>query len=187
MDLTFVWFVLIAILWTGYLVLEGFDFGVAMLMPIVGKNDKGRRVALNTIGPVWDGNEVWVLVAGGAPGPYLAFEERIGKASASLGAAPTSRDDPRHRLGHPRAPRRVARQPHEAALRLVRRRDRLPLGVGRVGPPPGGPRPVAPVVERPGGGVALLHGQGQYSIPYSNLACNYYGFKLSQIRDKTYL
>ena len=66
MDLAFVWFMIIALLWTGYLVLEGFDFGVAMLMRAVGKDPKGRRVALNTIGPVWDGNEVWLLTAGGA-------------------------------------------------------------------------------------------------------------------------
>ena len=73
MDLAIVWFLLIAVLWTGYLVLEGFDFGVGMLMPIVGKNDQGRRVALNTIGPVWDGNEVWLLTAGGAT--FAAFPE----------------------------------------------------------------------------------------------------------------
>ncbi len=73
MDLTFVWFILIAVLWTGYLVLEGFDFGVGMLIPFVAKTDKGRRVALNTIGPVWDGNEVWLLTAGGAT--FAAFPE----------------------------------------------------------------------------------------------------------------
>ncbi|WP_084102732.1 cytochrome d ubiquinol oxidase subunit II [Demequina sp. NBRC 110051] len=73
MELTLVWFILIAILWTGYLVLEGFDFGVAMLLEKVGKGDKGRRVALNTIGPVWDGNEVWLLTAGGAT--FAAFPE----------------------------------------------------------------------------------------------------------------
>lgn len=66
MELATVWFMIIALLWTGYLVLEGFDFGVAMLMRVVGKDAKGRRVALNTIGPVWDGNEVWLLTAGGA-------------------------------------------------------------------------------------------------------------------------
>ncbi|WP_296665959.1 cytochrome d ubiquinol oxidase subunit II [Demequina sp.] len=73
MDLALVWFILIAVLWTGYLVLEGFDFGVGMLMPIVGKTNRGRRVALNTIGPVWDGNEVWLLTAGGAT--FAAFPE----------------------------------------------------------------------------------------------------------------
>lgn len=73
MELVNVWFIVIAVLWTGYLVLEGFDFGVGMLMPIVGKNNTERRVALNTIGPVWDGNEVWLLTAGGAT--FAAFPE----------------------------------------------------------------------------------------------------------------
>ena len=73
MELTTVWFVLIAILWTGYLVLEGFDFGVGMLIPIIGRDDAERRVVINTIGPVWDGNEVWLLTAGGAT--FAAFPE----------------------------------------------------------------------------------------------------------------
>ena len=61
-----VWFLLVAVLWVGYLVLEGFDYGVAMLVPFLGKSEKERRVMVNTIGPVWDGNEVWLLTAGGA-------------------------------------------------------------------------------------------------------------------------
>src|SRR6478609_8777085 len=73
MELAVVWFILLAVLWTGYLVLEGFDFGVAMLMPFAGRNNTERRVALNTIGPVWDGNEVWLLTAGGAS--FAAFPE----------------------------------------------------------------------------------------------------------------
>ncbi|WP_169164936.1 cytochrome d ubiquinol oxidase subunit II [Cellulomonas taurus] len=73
MDLSILWFVLIAVLWTGYLVLEGFDFGVGMLLPFLGKDDKNRRVMINTIGPVWDGNEVWLLTAGGAT--FAAFPE----------------------------------------------------------------------------------------------------------------
>lgn len=73
MDLAVFWFILIGVLWTGYLVLEGFDFGVGMLMPIVGKTPKGKRVLLNSIGPVWDGNEVWLLTAGGAT--FAAFPE----------------------------------------------------------------------------------------------------------------
>ncbi len=71
MELTTVWFLLIAVLWTGYLFLEGFDFGVGILLPVVGKTDAERRVVINTIGPVWDGNEVWLLVAGGAT--FAAF------------------------------------------------------------------------------------------------------------------
>ena len=70
---TTVWFVLIAVLWTGYFVLEGFDFGVGMLLPVLGRDDTERRVLINTIGPVWDGNEVWLLVAGGAT--FAAFPE----------------------------------------------------------------------------------------------------------------
>ncbi|MFZ5871546.1 MAG: cytochrome d ubiquinol oxidase subunit II [Actinomycetota bacterium] len=73
MDLAVVWFLLIAVLWLGYLVLEGFDFGVGMLLPVLGRDDRRRRVLINTIGPVWDGNEVWVLVAGGAT--FAAFPE----------------------------------------------------------------------------------------------------------------
>lgn len=65
------WFLVIAVLWVGYFALEGFDFGVGMLLPVVGKTDLDRRVMVNTIGPVWDGNEVWLLVAGGAT--FAAF------------------------------------------------------------------------------------------------------------------
>jgi cytochrome bd ubiquinol oxidase subunit II len=65
------WFGLIAILWIGYFVLEGFDFGVGTLLPFVGEDDTDRRVMINTIGPVWDGNEVWLLTAGGAT--FAAF------------------------------------------------------------------------------------------------------------------
>jgi cytochrome d ubiquinol oxidase subunit II len=70
-ELTDIWFLLIAVLWTGYFVLEGFDFGVGMLLPFVGRTEADRRVAINTVGPVWDGNEVWLLVAGGAT--FAAF------------------------------------------------------------------------------------------------------------------
>lgn len=73
MELTTVWFALIAFLWIGYFALEGFDFGVGMLLPLLARDDRERRVLINTIGPVWDGNEVWVLVAGGAT--FAAFPE----------------------------------------------------------------------------------------------------------------
>ncbi len=66
MNLATFWFILIAILWSGYFVLEGFDFGVGILLPFLGRDDVDRRVLVNTIGPVWDGNEVWLLTAGGA-------------------------------------------------------------------------------------------------------------------------
>jgi cytochrome bd ubiquinol oxidase subunit II len=72
-ELTTVWFILIAVLWTGYFVLEGFDFGVGILLPVLGRDDRERRVLINTIGPVWDGNEVWVITAGGAT--FAAFPE----------------------------------------------------------------------------------------------------------------
>ncbi len=73
MELTQVWILLIAVLWTGYFILEGFDFGVGILMPFVAKDERERRVVLTTLGPVWDGNEVWLLVAGGAT--FAAFPE----------------------------------------------------------------------------------------------------------------
>lgn len=60
------WFILIAVLWIGFFFLEGFDFGVGMLLPFLGKKDEERRAIINTIGPTWDGNEVWLLTAGGA-------------------------------------------------------------------------------------------------------------------------
>jgi cytochrome d ubiquinol oxidase subunit II len=73
MELTTVWFCLIAVLWVGYFVLEGFDFGVGMLLLVLARDETERRVLINTIGPVWDGNEVWLLVAGGAT--FAAFPE----------------------------------------------------------------------------------------------------------------
>jgi cytochrome d ubiquinol oxidase subunit II len=72
MDLPTIWFVAIAVLWTGYFVLEGFDFGVGMLLPVLSRGadpahrESDRRVVINAIGPVWDGNEVWLITAVGA-------------------------------------------------------------------------------------------------------------------------
>lgn len=68
-----IWFILIAVLWTGYFFLEGFDFGVGIIYRFIAKDDVDRRLAINTIGPVWDGNEVWLLTAGGAT--FAAFPE----------------------------------------------------------------------------------------------------------------
>jgi len=65
------WFILIAVLWIGFFFLEGFDFGVGMLLPFLGKKDTERRAIINSIGSVWDGNEVWLLTAGGAT--FAAF------------------------------------------------------------------------------------------------------------------
>jgi cytochrome d ubiquinol oxidase subunit II len=72
------WFIVIAVLWTGFFILEGFDFGVGMLHSVVGKDEAGRRAAINTIGPLWDGNEVWLIVAAAAifaafPGWYATM------------------------------------------------------------------------------------------------------------------
>ena len=76
MTLSILWFILIAVLWIGYLTLEGFDFGVGMLLPFVAKGDRERTQAVRTIGPHWDGNEVWLLTAGGAT--FAAFPEWYG-------------------------------------------------------------------------------------------------------------
>ncbi|MFI0717995.1 cytochrome d ubiquinol oxidase subunit II [Streptomyces sp. NPDC021224] len=73
MQLHDVWFVLIAVLWTGYFFLEGFDFGVGVLTKLLARDRTERRVLINTIGPVWDGNEVWLLSAGGAT--FAAFPD----------------------------------------------------------------------------------------------------------------
>jgi cytochrome bd ubiquinol oxidase subunit II len=70
-NLETLWFFLIVVLWVGYFVLEGFDFGVGMLLPFVGRDVRERGTLIRTIGPVWDGNEVWLLVAGGAT--FAAF------------------------------------------------------------------------------------------------------------------
>lgn len=72
------WFIVIAVLWTGFFVLEGFDLGVGMLHGVVGRDEAGRRAAVSTIGPLWDGNEVWLVVAGAAmfaafPGWYATM------------------------------------------------------------------------------------------------------------------
>ncbi|MEE1818739.1 cytochrome d ubiquinol oxidase subunit II [Streptomyces sp. SP18ES09] len=73
MELHDVWFVLIAVLWIGYFFLEGFDFGVGVLTKLLARDRVEKRVLINTIGPVWDGNEVWLLTAGGAT--FAAFPE----------------------------------------------------------------------------------------------------------------
>jgi cytochrome d ubiquinol oxidase subunit II len=78
MHLSDLWFIAIAVLWAGYFVLEGFDFGVGILLPVLGRDQARRRIMINTIGPTWDGNEVWLLTAGGAtfaafPGWYASM------------------------------------------------------------------------------------------------------------------
>jgi cytochrome d ubiquinol oxidase subunit II len=71
MGLEITWFCLLAVLWTGYFVLEGFDFGVGMLLPVLGRSEEDRATMFQSIGPVWDGNEVWLVTAGGAT--FAAF------------------------------------------------------------------------------------------------------------------
>ncbi|MFC7244968.1 cytochrome d ubiquinol oxidase subunit II [Catellatospora aurea] len=78
MTLADLWFIAVAVLWTGFFILEGFDFGVGMLHGVVGRDDAGRRMAVSSIGPLWDGNEVWLVVAGAAmfaafPGWYATM------------------------------------------------------------------------------------------------------------------
>jgi cytochrome d ubiquinol oxidase subunit II len=78
MGLAVVWFVLVTLLWTGFFILEGFDFGVGMLHTAVGRSDEQRQLAIDSIGPLWDGNEVWLIVAGAAmfaafPGWYATM------------------------------------------------------------------------------------------------------------------
>ncbi len=78
MDLNTLWFLLIGVLFIGYFILEGFDLGVGILLPFLGKDDTQRRMIINTIGPHWDGNEVWLITAGGAmfaafPGWYATL------------------------------------------------------------------------------------------------------------------
>ena len=73
MDLAYLWFFIVGFLFIGYFVLDGFDFGVGMSLPFLGKDDTDRRVLINTIGPVWDLNETWVIVAGASL--FAAFPE----------------------------------------------------------------------------------------------------------------
>src|SRR5271165_2451399 len=70
-DLNTAWFALIGLLWAGYFFLEGFDFGVGVMTPLLARDELDRRLCLNAVGPTWDGNEVWLLVAGGAT--FAAF------------------------------------------------------------------------------------------------------------------
>jgi cytochrome d ubiquinol oxidase subunit II len=71
MDLQILWFVIIAFFWSGYFLLEGFDFGVGVLLPFLPRDERERGIMLESIGPVWDGNEVWLVVVGGAT--FAAF------------------------------------------------------------------------------------------------------------------
>jgi cytochrome bd ubiquinol oxidase subunit II len=82
MDLQILWFCLIAFLWSAYFLLEGFDFGVGMLLPFLPRDEQERGEMFETIGPVWDGNEVWLVIAGGAT--FAAFPAWYGAMFSGL-------------------------------------------------------------------------------------------------------
>ena len=94
MELHDFWFFLICVLWSGYFVLEGFDFGVGMLIPVLGRSEEDRGTLLGTIGPVWDGNEVWLVTASGAT--FAAFPQWY--ATCLLYTSPSPRDRTRSRM-----------------------------------------------------------------------------------------
>ncbi len=111
MELHTIWFVIVAFFWVGFFVLEGFDFGVGVLHTIIGRTETERRVALNTIGPWWDGNEVWLIVAGAgmfAAFPLLVRDDVLRPVSRV--AARAARADGTRRLA------RVQRQTRQSAL-----------------------------------------------------------------------
>ena len=118
MTLEILWFCVLCLLWTGYFVLEGFDFGVGMLLPVLGRDMKERAEMFETIGPVWDGNEVWLLVAGGAT--FAAFPAVV--RNDVLRLLPRAAPDPRP-PDPPRRLVRVARTNHERTLE-----ERLDVG-----------------------------------------------------------
>src|SRR5215470_4962300 len=101
MTLAQFWFILIAVLWTGFFVLEGFDLGVGMLHGIVGRDEAGRRAVVNTIGPLWDGNEAWLV------------RDHVLRLLPGAGAALGFADGPRHLV---RVPRQARQRPLAAHL-----------------------------------------------------------------------
>ena len=145
MDLETFWFCLIAVVWAMYFLLEGFDFGVGMLLPFVPRSDEERSTALRTIGPVWDGNEVWLVVAGGATfaafpawyatmfsGFYLALLLILVLPDHSGRLVRVALEERDSRLAvdvdvgeHDRQLRRVAALGHRAVVPRLRRPDRL--------------------------------------------------------------
>ena len=126
------WFLLIAILWIGYFVLEGFDFGVGILQRFIGRTEEERGTLVHTIGPVWDGNEVWLIVAGGATfAAFPAWYATLFSAFYIPAVRPARRPDrPRCR---DRVPRQAGRRRAGAAgwdtlLAVVERRAGAALG-----------------------------------------------------------
>src|SRR6266496_3611614 len=90
MSLQTVWFVLIAVLWGGYFLLEGFDFGVGELLPFLPRSERDREAMFDAIGPVWDGNEVWLVVAGALSGNGRTPSGASGPRSCGAWPWPTS-------------------------------------------------------------------------------------------------
>ena len=89
------WYIVITILWTGFFILEGFDFGVGMLHDFVGTDDASRRAAINTIGPLWDGNEVWLIVAGASTLPAVSRTSQVRRQRAASRLPRYSKATPR--------------------------------------------------------------------------------------------
>ena len=110
-DLNTTWFALIGLLWAGYFFLEGFDFGVAIVTPLVAADETDRRICLNSVGPVWDGNEVWLLTAGGATFAGLPPVVRTAFQRFLPGAVPCAAG-----VDSPRRVVRVQRQVRQPAM-----------------------------------------------------------------------
>jgi hypothetical protein len=111
MSLETVWFLLIAILWGGYFLLEGFDFGVGMLLPFLPRDERDRETMFDSIGPVWDGNEVWLVVAGAAT--FAAFPTWYATSCSSSSASSCAWS-------------------HSSGARRARARAGVPCGNGRI-------------------------------------------------------
>ena len=127
------WFVLIGFMFASYFVLEGFDFGVGALLPVLGKDDIDRRVMINTIGPVWDANETWLVLAAGAM--FAAFpslvRHRIQRLLPAAACHPRGIDRARSGI---RVPRKTRRCPVAAPVGSLHRfrLDRRPVSLGDV-------------------------------------------------------
>ncbi len=135
------WFVLIAVLWGGYFLLEGFDFGVGMLLPFLPRDERERGLMFESIGPVWDGNEVWLVVAGGAT--FAAFPAWYATMFSGFYLALLLHPRPADRSRRLVRVAREARQPALAGHLAVgehdrKRRRRVHLGRGAGEPRPRG-------------------------------------------------
>ena len=121
MWLNIVWYALFVIIIAGYLIMDGFDLGVGILHPFLAKNDDERRISLNSIGPVWDGNEVWLVLGGGAlfaafPMVYASLFSGF-YAGDDVGAAGV---DPAHRRDRVSQQAAVSEMAHRLGLGVLR-------------------------------------------------------------------